>query len=66
MRSYAGSTGWVISTFAGGLISTHDMSLRPVPFGAFDQSWLAGLYTVFVLIAFAGTEPRDDLKTSSL
>jgi peptidoglycan/LPS O-acetylase OafA/YrhL len=33
------------------------MTLRPAGFGEFNHFWLAGLYAVFVLMAFAGIEP---------
>jgi peptidoglycan/LPS O-acetylase OafA/YrhL len=32
------------------------MTVHPKEFGEFDHFWLAGLYTVFIAIAFAGTE----------
>jgi peptidoglycan/LPS O-acetylase OafA/YrhL len=34
------------------------MTLRPTQFAAFSNFWLAGLYSIFILIAFTGTEPR--------
>jgi peptidoglycan/LPS O-acetylase OafA/YrhL len=34
------------------------MTLRPLQFAAFSHFWLAGLYTIFILIAFARTEPH--------
>ena len=34
------------------------MTLRPAPFGAFNHSWLAGLFAVFILLAFVDAEPR--------
>ncbi len=34
------------------------MTWRPALFGAFNHFWLAGLFAVLVLIAFAGLEPR--------
>jgi len=39
------------------LAGTAVMTLRPAEFGAFNLLWLAGLYSVFVLMAFAETEP---------
>jgi peptidoglycan/LPS O-acetylase OafA/YrhL len=44
--------------FVALLAGTAVMTLRPPYFGAFNHFWLAGLYTIFVLIASAGTEPR--------
>jgi peptidoglycan/LPS O-acetylase OafA/YrhL len=48
----------LLSVFLGLIAGAAGMSLRPVPFAALNQSWLARLYVVFVLIIFAGTEPR--------
>jgi peptidoglycan/LPS O-acetylase OafA/YrhL len=46
------------SLFVAMLAGAAVMTLRPVPFGAFNHSWLAGLYSLLILIAFIGTEPR--------
>jgi peptidoglycan/LPS O-acetylase OafA/YrhL len=48
----------LFSLFLGLLAGVAVMSVRPAPFGALNQSWLAGLYVLFVLISFAGTESR--------
>jgi peptidoglycan/LPS O-acetylase OafA/YrhL len=47
-----------LSLFVAMLAGAGVMTLRPAPFGAFNHFWLAGLYSLFILIAFAGTEPR--------
>jgi peptidoglycan/LPS O-acetylase OafA/YrhL len=47
----------LLSLFATLLAGAVVMTLRPQPFGAFNHFWLAGLYTVFVLIAYSDAEP---------
>jgi peptidoglycan/LPS O-acetylase OafA/YrhL len=49
---------FLLSLFVALLGGAAVMTLRPGLFGAFIHFWLANLYAVFVLIAFAGTEPR--------
>ena len=46
------------SLFVVMLLGAGVMTLRPVPFGAFNHTWLAGLFSLLILIAFLGTEPR--------
>ncbi len=48
----------LLSLFVAMLAGAMVMTLRPAPFGVFTYSWLAGLYSVFILIAFVGTAPR--------
>jgi peptidoglycan/LPS O-acetylase OafA/YrhL len=48
----------LLSLFVAMLAGAAVMTLRPAPFGAFNHSWFAGLFTVFILIAFVGSEPR--------
>jgi peptidoglycan/LPS O-acetylase OafA/YrhL len=57
MDAVQGHRRLLLSLFVALLVGVGVMSLRPVPFGAFNFSWLAGLYAVFILIAFADTEP---------
>ena len=56
------------SLFVVMLLGAGVMTLRPVPFGAFNHTWLAGLYSLLILIAFVGTEPRlgSLLRSSAL
>jgi peptidoglycan/LPS O-acetylase OafA/YrhL len=45
-------TALFVALLAGAAV----MSIRPIPFGAFNQSWLAALYAIFVLVAFVDRE----------
>jgi peptidoglycan/LPS O-acetylase OafA/YrhL len=58
---------FVSSLFLVLLAGAAVMTRHEHEFGAFNHLWLAGLYSVFVLIAFAGAEPRiDSLLRSSV
>ncbi len=48
----------VLAIFFASLVGAGLLTWKPGVFGPFNHLWLAGLYFVFILIAFAGIEPN--------
>jgi len=48
----------ILAIFLLMLIGVAVMSFYPLPFGTFKLFWLGGFYSLFILIAYAGLDPR--------